>query len=81
MYIHIYTIYTTYIYIYFIYRYVYYILYTYCFVCIVYTLHNDKGMVYDRGTTKLEHLMKKSTRYQHDHLNYKVLKMVSYLRD
>ena len=30
-----------------------------------------KGMVYDRGTTKLEHLVKKTIRYQHDHLNYK----------
>ena len=41
-------------------------------LCIIYTLHNDKGMVYDGGgTIKLEHLVQKSIRYQHHHLNYK----------
>ena len=39
--------------------------------CITYTLHNDKGMVYDGGTMKLGHLAQKSIRYQHHHLNYK----------
>ena len=28
-------------------------------------------MVYDGGTTKLEHLVQKLIRYQHHHLNYK----------
>ena len=28
-------------------------------------------MVYDGGTIKLEHLVQKSIRYQHHHLNYK----------
>ena len=40
-------------------------------LCIVYTLHSDKGMVYDGGTIKLEHHLKKSIRYQYHHLNYK----------
>ena len=40
-------------------------------LCIIYTLHNDKGMVYDGGILKLEHLVQKSIRYQHHHLNYK----------
>ena len=40
-------------------------------LCIIYTLHNDKRMVYDGGTIKLEHLVQKSIRYQHHHLNYK----------
>ena len=33
--------------------------------------NNGKGMVYDGGTIKLEHLVQKSIRYQHHHLNYK----------
>ena len=40
-------------------------------MCIIYTLHNDKGMIYDGDTIKLEQLVQKSIRYQHHHLNYK----------
>ena len=39
--------------------------------CILLTLHNNKGMIYDGGTTKLEYLVQKSIRYQYHHLNYK----------
>ena len=39
--------------------------------CIIYTVHNDKRMGDDGGTIKLEHLVQKSIRYQHHHLNYK----------
>ena len=38
---------------------------------IIYTLHNDKEMVYDGGTIKPEHLVQKLIRYQHHHFNYK----------
>ena len=41
------------------------------FFCIIYTLHNDKGMIYDGGIIKLEHFVQKSIRYEHHHLNYK----------
>ena len=39
--------------------------------CIIYTVHNDKRMGDDGSTIKLEHLVQKSIRYQHHHLNYK----------
>ena len=40
-------------------------------IYIIYTLHNDKGMVCDGGKIKLEHLVLKPIRYQHHHLNFK----------
>ena len=44
---------------------------------IIYILNNGKGMVFNRRTIKLKHLVQKSIRYQHHHLNNKeILKMV-----
>ena len=37
----------------------------------IYALYSNKGVVYDGITSKLEHLIQKSIRYQHHHLNYK----------
>ena len=36
-----------------------------------YAFYSNKGMVYNGITLKLKHLIQKSIRYQHHHLNYK----------